>query len=50
MSTAQVIGLVGGILGALIGLGGAAVGILGGLLGAYFGVRKAWKAQTRSSC
>ena len=47
MNTAQIIGLVGGILGALIGLVGAAVGIIGGLIGAYIGIRNAKRAQTR---
>ena len=47
MSTAQIIGLVGGILGALIGLFGAMIGIIGGLVGAYIGIRQAKQTQTQ---
>ena len=51
MSTAQIIGLVGGTVGALIGLLGAAVGIIGGLVGAsigvYYAFRNTRQARTR---
>lgn len=47
MSTAQAIGLAGGILGTLIGLFGATLGIVGGLIGAYIGIKNA-RAQMNS--
>ena len=45
MTTAQMIGLVGGIFGALIGLLGAAIGIAGAVVGIYFGFKNQKKTQ-----
>ena len=45
MTTPQMIGLAGGILGALIGLLGAAIGIGGAAVGIYFALKNQKKTQ-----
>ena len=45
MTTSQMIGIAGGILGALFGLLGAAIGIAGAVVGIYFGIKNQKKTQ-----
>jgi hypothetical protein len=45
MTTAQMIGIAGGVLGILLGLLGAAIGIAGAAVGIYFGIKSQKKTQ-----
>jgi len=45
MTTAQMIGIAGGVLGILLGLLGAAIGIAGAAVGIYFGFKNQKKTQ-----
>jgi hypothetical protein len=45
MSSEQILGLVGGLFGALIGLFGCALGIAGAVVGIYFGFKNQKKTQ-----
>jgi hypothetical protein len=46
MSSAQMIGIAGGVLGILLGLLGSAIGIAGAAAGIYFGIKSQKKTQT----
>jgi hypothetical protein len=46
MTTAQMIGIAGGVLGILLGLLGAAIGLAGAAVGIYFGIKSQKKTQT----
>ena len=46
MTTAQMIGIAGGVLGILLGLLGAAIGFAGAAVGIYFAIKSQKKAQT----